>query len=25
LPEGWLTDRDSRAVPFEAELAHSGG
>ena len=25
LPEGWLTDRDSRAVPFGAELAHSGG
>ena len=25
LPEGWLDSRDSRAVPFEAELAHSGG
>jgi nifR3 family TIM-barrel protein len=25
LPEGWLASRDSRAVPFEAELAHSGG
>jgi nifR3 family TIM-barrel protein len=25
LPEGWLTERTSRAVPFEAELAHSGG
>ncbi len=25
LPEGWLTDRTSRTVPFDAELAHSGG
>ncbi len=25
LPEGWLASRDARAVPFEAELAHSGG
>jgi nifR3 family TIM-barrel protein len=25
LPEGWLATRDSRAVPFGAELAHSGG
>ncbi len=25
LPEGWLASRESRAVPFEAELAHSGG
>ncbi len=25
LPEGWLAGRDSRAVPFGAELAHSGG
>jgi hypothetical protein len=25
LPDGWLTDRDSRAVPFTAELEHSGG
>jgi nifR3 family TIM-barrel protein len=25
LPPGWLTDRASRAVPFEAEMAHSGG
>jgi nifR3 family TIM-barrel protein len=25
LPEGWLDDRDSRAVPVDAELAHSGG
>jgi nifR3 family TIM-barrel protein len=25
LPEGWLASRDSRAVPFGAELAHSGG
>jgi nifR3 family TIM-barrel protein len=25
LPEGWLSDRESRAVPFGAELADSGG
>jgi nifR3 family TIM-barrel protein len=25
LPEGWLTERDSRSVPFGAELADSGG
>lgn len=25
LPEGWLIDRDSRVVPFGAELADSGG
>ncbi|MEO7260585.1 MAG: tRNA dihydrouridine synthase DusB [Jatrophihabitantaceae bacterium] len=25
LPEGWLDDRESRAVPFGAELADSGG
>jgi nifR3 family TIM-barrel protein len=25
LPHGWLADRASRAVPFEAEMAHSGG
>jgi len=25
LPDGWLADRDSRAVPFGAELADSGG
>ena len=25
LPEGWLADRESRAVPFGAELADSGG
>ncbi len=25
LPDGWLSTRDSRDVPFEAELAHSGG
>ncbi|HEY2297646.1 MAG TPA: tRNA dihydrouridine synthase DusB [Jatrophihabitans sp.] len=25
LPDGWLASRHSRAVPFEAELAHSGG
>jgi nifR3 family TIM-barrel protein len=25
LPEGWLASRDSRAVPFGAELADSGG
>ncbi|MEP6851433.1 MAG: tRNA dihydrouridine synthase DusB [bacterium] len=25
LPEGWLADRDSRAVPAGAELADSGG
>jgi nifR3 family TIM-barrel protein len=25
LPEGWLGDRTSRAVPYAAELAHSGG
>ena len=25
LPEGWLSDPDSRAVPFGAELDHSGG
>jgi nifR3 family TIM-barrel protein len=25
LPEGWLASRDSRIVPAEAELAHSGG
>jgi nifR3 family TIM-barrel protein len=25
LPDGWLADRTSRAVPFEAELADSGG
>ncbi|MEO6701834.1 MAG: tRNA dihydrouridine synthase DusB [Jatrophihabitantaceae bacterium] len=25
LPEGWLADRDSRLVPFGAELADSGG
>jgi tRNA-dihydrouridine synthase len=25
LPEGWLADRTSRAVPFGAELADSGG
>jgi nifR3 family TIM-barrel protein len=25
LPTGWLTEPLSRAVPFEAELAHSGG
>jgi nifR3 family TIM-barrel protein len=25
LPEGWLADRQSRAVPFGAELADSGG
>jgi nifR3 family TIM-barrel protein len=25
LPEGWLADRHSRAVPFGAELADSGG
>jgi len=25
LPEGWLADRGSRAVPDGAELAHSGG
>jgi len=25
LPEGWLSDRESRAVPFGAELDDSGG
>jgi nifR3 family TIM-barrel protein len=25
LPEGWLADRSTRAVPAGAELAHSGG
>jgi nifR3 family TIM-barrel protein len=25
LPAGWLEDRDELAVPFEAELDHSGG
>jgi nifR3 family TIM-barrel protein len=25
LPQGWLDTPGSRAVPFEAELAHSGG
>ena len=25
LPEGWLADRQSRAVPFGAELENSGG
>jgi hypothetical protein len=25
LPEGWLADRESRAVPFGAELENSGG
>ena len=25
LPEGWLADRDSRSVPFGAELPDSGG
>jgi nifR3 family TIM-barrel protein len=25
LPQGWLADTGSRAVPFDAELAHSGG
>ncbi|MFN2517588.1 MAG: tRNA-dihydrouridine synthase, partial [Jatrophihabitantaceae bacterium] len=25
LPQGWLTDAESRAVPAGAELAHSGG
>jgi hypothetical protein len=25
LPEGWLAARDSRAVPFGAELDDSGG
>jgi len=25
LPEGWLSDRESRSVPFGAELAESGG
>ena len=25
LPDGWLADRESRAVPFGAELADSGG
>jgi nifR3 family TIM-barrel protein len=25
LPEGWLASRDSRLVPVDAELAHSGG
>ncbi|HST47819.1 tRNA dihydrouridine synthase DusB [Jatrophihabitans sp.] len=25
LPEGWLADRESREVPFGAELADSGG
>jgi nifR3 family TIM-barrel protein len=25
LPPGWLGDRDALAVPFEAELDHSGG
>ncbi|MBN9621140.1 MAG: tRNA dihydrouridine synthase DusB, partial [Actinobacteria bacterium] len=25
LPEGWLASRHSRAVPFGAELADSGG
>ena len=25
LPQGWLADRTSRAIPREAELAHSGG
>jgi len=25
LPEGWLASRDSRAVPFGAELADGGG
>jgi hypothetical protein len=25
LPHGWLADRTSRAVPFGAELADSGG
>jgi hypothetical protein len=25
LPEGWLAGRDSRAVPFGAELDDSGG
>jgi tRNA-dihydrouridine synthase len=25
LPDGWLADRTSRAVPFGAELADSGG
>ena len=25
LPEGWLADRESRAVPFGAELDDSGG
>ena len=25
LPEGWLASGDSRIVPAEAELAHSGG
>jgi hypothetical protein len=25
LPEGWLASGDSRIVPTEAELAHSGG
>jgi nifR3 family TIM-barrel protein len=25
LPDGWLTDRDDCAVPFEADVMHSGG
>jgi hypothetical protein len=25
LPEGWLASRESRAVPFGAELADGGG
>ncbi len=25
LPDGWLTDPDEDVVPWEAELAHSGG
>jgi len=25
LPQGWLADRESRQVPFGAELADSGG
>jgi nifR3 family TIM-barrel protein len=25
LPDGWLAGRDSRVVPVDAELAHSGG
>ena len=25
LPDGWLATRESRAVPHDAELAHSGG